>query len=400
MTRRSVAVLFDQFGPYHVARLRAAARQLQVIGIEFFGRSAAYAWEATEEVRDVNRVTLLPTGDRTTVPTDVLTTAVRKQLSTSGPDAVAVPGWTHPGSLAALQWCAQHKKPAIMMSETAAIDFDRVWWKEAIKRRLIAQCSAGLVGGPAHRAYLSALGLPRDRVFLGYDVVDNAHFAQGAAEVQSNATSERTARNLPDRYFLASNRFVPKKNLLRLIKAFAFYRQRAPRESAWDLVLLGDGELRPSIESTCQALGLEGVVHLPGFKQYGALPAYYGLAGAFVHASTREQWGLVVNEAMASGLPVVVSERCGCAEVLVEDEGNGFTFDPYDVKALANRLLCMAHGKIDRSAMGLRSREVISSWGPEAFGTGMRHAVKAASSRTRFSTSLASRILLKALAYQ
>jgi 1,2-diacylglycerol 3-alpha-glucosyltransferase len=59
-----------------------------------------------------------------------------------------------------------------------------------------------------------------------------------------------------------------------------------------------------------------------------------GLASAFIQASTTEQWGLVVNEAMASGLPVLVSERCGCAPDLVKNGVNGYTFDPYDIKEI------------------------------------------------------------------
>ena len=81
-------------------------------------------------------------------------------------------------------------------------------------------------------------------------------------------------------------------------------------------------------------------MHLPGFKPYDELPVYYALANAFVHASTTEQWGLVVNEAIASGLPVIVSNRCGCAPELVN--GNGFTFDPTNEHELTARLLEMA----------------------------------------------------------
>ena len=100
-------------------------------------------------------------------------------------------------------------------------------------------------------------------------------------------------------------------------------------------MILGDGHLRPQLTRRVEQLGIAEDVLLPGFKQYDELPAWYGLAGAFVLASTTEQWGLVVNEAMASGLPVLVSERCGCAPDLVEDGVNGFTFDPYDVEGLA-----------------------------------------------------------------
>ncbi len=86
-----------------------------------------------------------------------------------------------------------------------------------------------------------------------------------------------------------------------------------PNPEMWDLVLLGDGPLKPTLLKLISSLGLESCVHLPGFKQYDELPVYLGLAETFIHASTTEQWGLVVNEAMASGLPVLVSNRCGCA---------------------------------------------------------------------------------------
>src|SRR5207247_9937771 len=92
--------------------------------------------------------------------------------------------------------------------------------------------------------------------------------------------------------------------------------------------------------SQLSTLNLNEHVHLPGFKPYDELPAYYALANAFVHASTTEQWGLVVNEAIASGLPVIVSNRCGCAPELVN--GNGFNFDATNENELTARLLEMA----------------------------------------------------------
>jgi glycosyltransferase involved in cell wall biosynthesis len=80
----------------------------------------------------------------------------------------------------------------------------------------------------------------------------------------------------------------------------------------WDLVLLGDGPLKADLCRLIDDLRIRNRVLMPGFKQYEELPAYYALARAFVHASATEQWGLVVNEASASGLPVIVSNRCGC----------------------------------------------------------------------------------------
>jgi 1,2-diacylglycerol 3-alpha-glucosyltransferase len=101
----------------------------------------------------------------------------------------------------------------------------------------------------------------------------------------------------------------------------------APRD-ARDLVVCGDGDLRPRLHALARELGLEQRVHWPGFVQYPDLPVYYALADAFILASTIEPWGLVVNEAMACGLPVLVSDRCGCAPDLVPEGQNGFTFKP------------------------------------------------------------------------
>jgi glycosyltransferase involved in cell wall biosynthesis len=116
-------------------------------------------------------------------------------------------------------------------------------------------------------------------------------------------------------------------------------------------------------------LGVIERVRLPGFKQYDDLPAFYGLAAAFIQASTTEQWGLVVNEATASGLPVLVSERCGCAPDLVTNGINGITFDPYDIEGMIARMLQISGDKCDLAAMGQASRQIIRGWSPETFAT-------------------------------
>ena len=139
----------------------------------------------------------------------------------------------------------------------------------------------------------------------------------------------------------------------------------------------GDGGLCPALESRISALGLATSVLLPGFKQYPDLPAYYGLAGAFIHPSRTEPWGLVVNEAMASGLPVLVSNRCGCARELVSHGDNGFQFDPTDVAAAAGYMMQIAHDHQQRlAAMGQASRNRIGQWGPDRFARGLRDAAE------------------------
>jgi len=188
-----------------------------------------------------------------------------------------------------------------------------------------------------------------------------------------------------------------KKNLPTLIRAYAAYRQKseASGNPPWDVVLLGDGPLREALKSQLSTLNLHGHVHLPGFKQYDELPVYYALAKAFVHASTTEQWGLVVNEAIASGLPVIVSNRCGCVPELVQ--GNGFIFESTDEHELGSRLLEMASlSDEERRRLGDVSYTIAANFAPERFGEGLEQAAQLALNQPR-KASLLCRPLVRLL---
>ena len=262
------------------------------------------------------------------------------------------------------------------------------------------RCATALVGGTPHRDYMQKLGMPPACIFLGYDAVDNDYFENGAAEVRNQENELRCRLRLPDRYFLASARFVAKKNLSRLIEAYGRYRQLAGKSGAtepWELVLVGDGPLRDSLLTLLSSLNLQKHVHMPGFKQYDELPAYYGLASAFVHVSTVEQWGLVVNEAMASGLGVLVSDRCGCATDLVKAGVNGFTFDPCNVEQLAELMRDLSSPGFDLAAMGKASQKIISEWGLGRFADGLAQAVNAAVALPRPGPNALDCLLLKSL---
>jgi glycosyltransferase involved in cell wall biosynthesis len=218
-----------------------------------------------------------------------------------------------------------------------------------------------------------------ERVFIGYDVVDNEYFRQSAKEIRSQRSEVRQKYTLPENYFLASARFIEKKNLSMLAQAYAEYRRRSEiaAKMPWDLVLLGDGPLRETLNSQLSTLNLNEHVQLPGFKPYDELPVYYALANTFVHASTTEQWGLVVNEAIASGLPLIVSNRCGCAPELVN--GNGFTFDPTNEDELATQLFEMASlSDQERNHLGNNSYRIAANFAPERFGEGLERAATVA----------------------
>jgi len=398
----AIAVVFHHIGPYHHARLNAAATRLSVTGFEWLAK-AHDAWGKAGSDARYHKVSLFPEAAHNNLGSSQLRRAFWSALEQANPDVVAVNGWNDFGSLAAANCCVRRGISMVVMSESARQDEPRTWWKEMIKRRVVGLYSAALVGGQRHVEYLVELGMPRDRIFTGYDVVDNAYFARRAVEIRNSKFEIRRKYGLPENYFVASARFIEKKNLPGLIRAYEEYRQRSEvgrqssdvgKESApWDLVILGDGPLKADLCRLISDLRLHAHVHLPGFKPYDELPVYYALAKAFVHASTTEQWGLVVNEAVASGLPVIVSERCGCVPELVR--GNGFTFDPIDERELPSRLLQIASLSDDeRRSLGDASYRIAENFAPEHFGEGLEQAAKLALTHPR-KASLLGRTLIK-----
>jgi glycosyltransferase involved in cell wall biosynthesis len=120
-------------------------------------------------------------------------------------------------------------------------------------------------------------------------------------------------------------------------------------------------------------------VHFYGFRQVEENPVFYALADAFILPSLWEEWGLVVNEAMASGLPVIVSKTAGCATDLVQEGVNGFTFDPGNVEQLAQLMRQISALKSFRlSEFGDASRKIISNWGCDVFAHNANRAAEAA----------------------
>jgi 1,2-diacylglycerol 3-alpha-glucosyltransferase len=367
----NIAILFTNYGPYHLARIEACHKLFQqlgwdTIGVEVCRLDRIYTWKTDRQNFPVPIISIFGEEEYENIGfiNKILKTSAT--LSQLKPDILAVAGYAELAMLSALIWNLWHRKRIILFSDSKQDDAPRSWWSETLKTLLIMGYKAALVGGLSHKRYLIKLGMPSDAIFLGYDVVDNEKFCH------------QNIKNLPNilekPYFLAINRFVSKKNLLFLLSAYADYRQKLGNE-AWDLVLCGDGELRPQIEQQITKLNLQDSVHLPGFLQQDEMLPYFAHASCFVHASIQEQWGLVVNEAMAAGLPVLVSNRCGCYEDLIIEGVNGFGFDPENSQQLTELMLKMSSGEIDLKKMGQATLEHIQKFSPDYFAQGLKQAV-------------------------
>lgn len=374
-----LAILTRQIGHYHDARYRGAAAilpRVTVISTANQGGFAEFLAQNTsgyEVVRVFNGRADYELG----VGQGRLGPAIEAALDGILPDAVAVSGWTNPESVAAIRWGRRNGVPLIMMSESQRDDASRSLLRETIKSRIVSLCDSALVGGPPQASYIERLGIPAGRIHLGYNAVDNDYFTTGAEAARAEAASARARYDLPDRYVLASARFIEKKNLPALVTAYARAAERTLGQTP-DLVILGAGDTKSEILKAAHAGGVSDRVRLPGFRGYDVLPAYYGLAEAFAHVSSIEQWGLVVNEAMAAGVPVIVSKPCGVARTVLVEGISGFLVDP-NPESIADsltRLFCMSAE--DRALMGQAAAHAIADWGPDRFGSGMTAAVESA----------------------
>lgn len=390
-----IVVQWPRFGPYHRARLAAAHAHYAPQGVRLTALATAsedalYDWAGEDVAGAFAHETLFPGRVFDDVAPGDLHRAMTAALDRLQPDAVGIHSYSLPDARAALMWCRRNRRTAVLMNDSSEGNAARIGWREAVKRAIASSYDAALVAGHPQGRYAVRLGLVPERVFMGYDVVDNAYFASTAAHSEAD---DLPGLADPSPFFLASARFMERKDLPTLLCAYGAYR--SGQDAPWRLVLLGDGALRPELEALVARERISGV-EMPGWRQLEDLPAYYARAGAFVHTATVDQWGLVVNEAMAAGLPVLVSTGAGCAEDLVRDGENGFTFAAGDASALARHLTVIAR-HIDLDAFGARSAAIVAEWPIERFATGLLDAARAGAATSSRGLSISAQVVLTAL---
>lgn len=352
-------------GPYHFPRMRELANQteMDLLVVERSSHDDHY-WERTEKAELFELVTLStePLGD---AGRHILA-QYERTLQRFQPEVICINGYADPAASPTFEFAKRNPNCIVLLwSETTAFDQSRQWWRECLKSYLLRGCDGALVAGSPHDKYLQSLGMPAERIRVVGGCVDNDYFREETDRARENP-EERRNLGLPENFFLYVGRFVSMKNLHVLLRAFQKYRDR---NGPWSLVLVGTGEEEPHLRQVAEAQDTRAV-YFAGLKQLSELVKYYAFARCFVLPSISEPWGLVVNEAMASGLPVLVSNRCGCALDLVEEGANGFLFDPEDTDEIASVMARISSGRLDLVKIGERSRERIAAFNPSEFARG------------------------------
>jgi glycosyltransferase involved in cell wall biosynthesis len=287
-------------------------------------------------------------------------------------DAVLLHGYNYAASVLALVAAKTKRLPVLMRSETHLALHGKEWRRrvrDAVLTIAYRFVDGFLAIGTANRAYYRALGVPDAKIFDVPYAVDNDRFIAGAALAPEERARIRQQYGLPMGGFvvLYASKFVRRKHPDDVIRAMARLRDR---DYTATLFMVGSGEMDQELRDLTALLAMENVV-FSGFLNQAELPGIYAACDAFVLPSDNEPWGLVVNEVMCAGIPVVVSDEVGCVADLVRDGVNGYHMKARDVSSLAMALEKLVADERGRKRMGAASRSIIGDWGYEQCRQGM-----------------------------
>jgi glycosyltransferase involved in cell wall biosynthesis len=291
-------------------------------------------------------------------------------------DAVWLHGYNYAVSLIAWAAAKTGGLPVLMRSETH-LGLRRTSVRRRIRDRVLAlayrSVDAFLAIGSANRDYYRAIGVSSDRIFDVPYTVDNDRFMSGARAAAPLRSSIRRRLGLPLDLpvVLYASKLTPRKHPDVLLRAVAEL-QRKGRSMA--VLIVGTGELETRLRELARTLDLENAV-FAGFVNQSELPDVYSASDVFVLGSEDEPWGLIVNEVMCAGLPVVVSDEAGCQRDLLRDGVNGLRVRAGDVDSLAAALDRLVGDERERCRMGAASLSIISEWNYERCSKGLTMAL-------------------------
>lgn len=282
------------------------------------------------------------------------------------PDVINLTGYYDMAQILLVVWARTKGIRVIMQNESTAVDHRSGGWKESFKRWVFSQCDGFFCFGTQSANYLLQLGVPLNKILLRKNAVDNGALRSAYERALPGRMLEQQRLGVRANNFVFVGRLIAFKNLPTLLTAFAEACQQTTQTENWGLILVGDGPEQEPLRQQSQALNIDDQVRfLPG-RPWFRVPDVLALSTVLVLPSWSEPWGLVVNEAMACGLPVIVSERCGCVTDLVHPGENGFVFDPAQPAQLTQHLVQFMNGSVDTGRMEQLAQQFISPYAPEA----------------------------------
>ncbi len=313
---------------------------------------------------------------------------LRKSDGSPAFDALWVHGYASINSLQAILAANALGIPVLLRAESWLADRVRSPWRLAIKSAFFKLLGKGISAvlpiGTVNAAYWSHYFGTSVPQFLMPYAVNNEYFAglSAAAALREQELRAELGLSADRPVILFASKLQQRKHADHLLEAYSrFVADRVSHERPY-LVVVGDGEQRAQLEAQARQLRLEDV-RFAGFRNQSELPRFFQLADVFVLPSRHEPWGLIVNEAMASGCPVIVSTDVGCHADLIRDGVEGCVFPVGDIGALTQALHQVFSCPRSAATMGEAARRRISTWTYEEDIQGLRRALAAVTRMTK-----------------
>ena len=299
------------------------------------------------------------------------------QIRSGQYDGVWLHGYGYAAYVLAFLAAKSRGLPIFFRSETH-LGLQRAAWKRRLRDGALSLAfrfvDCFLAIGSANRAYYQALGVPEAKIFDVPYTVDNDRFIAAAQLTPAERRDVRNQLGLPnDRLVvLYASKFMTRKHPDDVIRAVARLRDEGMQSS---LLFVGTGELEATLRAMVVEHNLQDRVVFAGFINQAELPRVYAASDVFVLPSENEPWGLIVNEVMCAGVPIVVADEVGCVPDLVPDGVNGIHMRVGDLDSLVDALRRTLQDEDQRRSMGRASLAIIRDWGYEKCRQGMRAAL-------------------------
>lgn len=275
-------------------------------------------------------------------------------------DAVLVYGWSFKSHLKVMRYF-KNKVPVFFRGDSISIG--KTGYFKSVMRKIFLKwvyrnIDMALYVGTLNKVYFKSFGLKETQLKFAPHAIDNDRFLK-TENIKNKAIEWRQNLGIQpaDIMFLYAGKLDENKNTILLANAFV----KVSNANSY-LLIAGNGTCEEGLKKEFE--NYKNIHFLP-FQNQSLMPVLYAMADVFVLPSLSETWGLSINEAMASGKPVLVSDTCGAAIDLVQNGVNGFIFRSRDEKDLLDKMRKLLEQENDRQKMGNASLEIIKEWNYE-----------------------------------
>jgi len=344
-----IAILNNDFRVYWKGRLIYLYQYLselnnEVSAIELFGKGSAYTFDHYNN-KENWWTCLFPDNEADDLSDYDIKQKLFEALNKINPDVIIAPSIVFYAGALGLQWAKRHKKKFIMFDDAKPSQFKRNPVVQWVKDLIAEQSDALWLPSNDFDEEYARFIQKKVLVFYGFSCIDN------------NLFKSDKVNSFKNNRIICVSRLVPKKNISLLLKSWQQVEVSAPE---YKLTIVGTGPEMDDLINLSKSLSLHQVEFL-GAVNNTDLPSYYHASDAFIFPSLSEPWGLVVNEAMAAGLPVLLSRKVNACLSLLKEDINGYSFDPDSTDQITKAILkYISLGAESKKSMSVKSLEIIS----------------------------------------